>query len=91
MVHPVAGKPPGAGEMANPAEAAGFLIHCAGELDRAPRERAFLQDRLNRDQGGSNPAFHIAGAAAIDPPVLHHPFEGWHRQPRPASTTSIWH
>ena len=68
-------------EVGDAAEAARFLVDCAGNLDRAREIRPAFQEGLDRDDRGGEPALHVAGAAAIDPAIGNGPTE---RIDRPA-------
>ena len=56
-------------QIGDAAEAAGFLVGRAGNLDRAGKIRIDLHEGFDRDDRCGQPALHVAGAAAIDPAV----------------------
>ena len=64
------------GEIMNAAVAAGFLVHRARDLERARKRRARVDQRLHGDDGGREPALHVARAAAEELAVAHHAGEG---------------
>ena len=65
VVDPGAGEEAPLGQVGDPGEAAGFLVHRAGDLDRPGKRDAGLEDRLDRDHRSGDAALHVAGAAAV--------------------------
>ena len=63
-------------QVGDAAEAAGFLVDRAGNLDGAGKIRVDLHEGFDRDDRGGEPALHVAGAAAIDPAVADDAGEG---------------
>ena len=56
-------------EVGNAAIAAGFFVGRAGDLDGAGEVGKLLKEGFGGDDGGGKPAFHVAGAAPVDPAV----------------------
>src|SRR6185369_4908937 len=54
------------GQPAHAGPAAGLFIGGAGDFERAGEFDARRQDRLDRDHAGSQAAFHVRGAAAVN-------------------------
>ncbi|MNS58488.1 hypothetical protein D3C72_914100 [compost metagenome] len=70
------GEPAALGQIGDAAVTARFLVHRAGNLQRAGQGQAGIDQGLDRDDGGGQPALHVAGATAIDAAVLHLAAEG---------------
>src|SRR5690606_6412750 len=77
------GEPAALGQIGDAAVSAGFLVHRAGYFERAGQGQAGIDQGLDRDDGGGQPALHVAGAPAIDAAVLHLAAEGIDGPARP--------
>jgi hypothetical protein len=60
------------------AEAAGFLVHRARDLEGARQRNSRIDQRLDGDDGGRKSALHVAGAPPEELPVPDHAREGMH-------------
>ena len=71
MIDAGLGEPAALRQISDAAIAAGFLVHRAGDFDSAGQFDAGIDQGFDRHDRGGDPAFHVAGAAAIDLAVAH--------------------